>query len=293
MEKYIYKITNNINNKVYIGQTNDWKERFQQHRKLGYGNEKNKILYLAMKKYGVENFSFEIIEGPIKNYNEREKYWIAYYHSCIEDPEYGNTKGYNMTPGGEEPPINKGANSPFLKHNPDDQLKVKKLLKETDLKLQEISEKTGYDISAIKRINYGIIWHEDEIEYPIRKPELTKEDANERALQIIYDLQYTTLTQKAIAEKYNVARSTITMINLGQNNHFSDLEYPIRKIKKSTQVQGKPILMLDIKTEEVLKEFKNGTEAQEYVKAKTKTGISACARGEQKTAYGYKWRYKE
>lgn len=293
MKKYIYKVTNVINNKIYIGQTKNWKERFAQHKKLGYGNDENKILYKAINKYGIENFQFEVIEGPIENYNEREKYWISYYHSYIYDKEYGDEKGYNMTPGGENPPIHKGINSPFLKHDISDQLKVKDLLKNTKLTLKEISKKTGYDISAIKRINYGIIWYDNNIDYPIREQDLTKKEANDRALLIIYDLLHTNLTQKEIASKYGVSRSTVTMINIGQNNHFDNLEYPIRKIKKNNRIQGKPVLMIDINTNQILKEFVNATEAQKYLHTKTKNGISSCARGEQKTAYGYKWQYKE
>lgn len=293
MEKYIYKVTNKINNKIYIGQTKNWKKRFAQHKNLGYGNEKNKLLYKAIEKYGIKNFQFEVIEGPIENYNEREQYWIAYYHSYIKDSEYGDLKGYNMTPGGETPPIHTGMNSPFLKHDTNDQLKVKELLNDTNLTLKEISEQTGYDISAIKRINYGIMWHDDNLDYPIRKPKLTKQEANDRALEIIYELKYTNATQKEIAKKFNVSRSTVTMINLGQNNKISEIEYPIRQIRKSNRIQGKPILMLDKNTEEILNEFANCTEAMNFLGAKQKESISSCARGVQKTAFGYKWRYKE
>lgn len=92
---YIYKITNNINGKVYIGQTiKTVEKRFRQHI-----NNSNKpyfsqiILYKAMNKYGIENFSVEKIE-EIDNslLDEREKYWIAYYNSYLD--------GYNSTLGG-------------------------------------------------------------------------------------------------------------------------------------------------------------------------------------------------
>lgn len=91
----IYKITNLINNKVYIGQSIQLKERWQQH----LTSKKKYIIYEAFKKYGIENFSFEVIEycSP-DNLNEREKYWISYYHSFIGDPE---CHGYNMTLGGD------------------------------------------------------------------------------------------------------------------------------------------------------------------------------------------------
>ena len=60
----IYKITNLKNQMSYIGQAVNVKERFRQHIKRGLGAEpqtRNKI-YTAMKKDGVENFMFEIIE---------------------------------------------------------------------------------------------------------------------------------------------------------------------------------------------------------------------------------------
>ena len=82
MEKYIYKITNQLNNKCYIGQTTDYKRRFQEHKNLGYGVEENKLLYYAIKKYGIENFVFEEVEEVENNLlDEREKYWIKFYNS--------------------------------------------------------------------------------------------------------------------------------------------------------------------------------------------------------------------
>lgn len=41
----------------------------------------NRKLCNAIRKYGVNNFKVETIEGPIENYNEREQYWIAYYNT--------------------------------------------------------------------------------------------------------------------------------------------------------------------------------------------------------------------
>lgn len=100
---YIYKITNNINNKIYIGQTVKERptDRFSQHRYLARHPKQEKgisYLHQAMAKYGVDNFTFEIIEN-IENdkLNEREQYWIAYYNSFIP-------QGYNLTTGGEGTP---------------------------------------------------------------------------------------------------------------------------------------------------------------------------------------------
>lgn len=220
MEKYIYKITNQLNNKCYIGQTTDYKRRFQEHKNLGYGIEENKLLYYAIKKYGIENFSFEVIEDKTSKYNEREKYWIQYYDSF--------ENGYNMTEGGEEPPLNIGINNPFATHTEEEIGKIKQLLRDTKIQYKDIATMFDYDSSTIERINYGKLWRNDSEAYPIRK-ESSREYQKERALNIINDLLYTNLTQKKIAEKYGCARTTVTAINRGVNYKQDDLDYPLRK----------------------------------------------------------------
>lgn len=92
----IYKITNLINNKVYIGKTTkSITNRFRSHLKNAK-NKVNRYLYDSMNKYGYENFIVEQIEVVDDKFgNDREKHWIAFYKS--------NTKefGYNMTIGGD------------------------------------------------------------------------------------------------------------------------------------------------------------------------------------------------
>ena len=97
---YIYKITNNINNKIYIGQTIKSRptDRFSQHRYCARHLEQEKsvsYLHRAMNAEGVDNFTFEIIE-EVKNeiLNEREIYWINFYNSIVPN-------GYNLTLGGD------------------------------------------------------------------------------------------------------------------------------------------------------------------------------------------------
>ena len=92
---YIYKITNNINNKVYIGKTEQInpEERWREHlREAGREGRKHRAIYAAMRKYGIENFSFEVLEET-QLPNEREQDYIQEYDS------YHN--GYNETLGGD------------------------------------------------------------------------------------------------------------------------------------------------------------------------------------------------
>lgn len=93
---YIYKITNDINNKVYIGQTtNSLEERFQQHKKDALRQRcEIRPLYRAMNKYGFDHFKIEMIEEcPDQELQAKEIYWTAYYK--------GYEDGYNGTRGGD------------------------------------------------------------------------------------------------------------------------------------------------------------------------------------------------
>lgn len=97
MSKYIiYKHTNLINQKVYIGITN--KVANPNKRWLsGKGYEHNSYFTASIKRYGWENFSHEIIDYAETQLeaNEKEQYWINFYQSINKD------KGYNLTNGGD------------------------------------------------------------------------------------------------------------------------------------------------------------------------------------------------
>lgn len=220
MTKFIYKITNKINGKVYIGQTNNPTRRFQEHKAKGYGQEEEKILYKAFDKYGIANFSFEIIE-EVENYNEREKYWIQFYNSMTPN-------GYNMSEGGEEPPVFHGEEHPLCTHSQYTISLIKKMLKETKISPKEIGKITNYDTSSINRINLGELWFDLNEVYPLRK-EGTLQGKEERCMAIIDDLLHTSMTQKEIANKYGVGRTTVTALNRGQNFRQPNLTYPLRK----------------------------------------------------------------
>jgi group I intron endonuclease len=86
---FIYRITNIITKKSYIGKTTkSIDERFQRHKyNAKYGSKTH--LHRSMRKHGCDNFIIETIEQT-ENLNEREQYWIS-----TLSPEY------NMTTGGE------------------------------------------------------------------------------------------------------------------------------------------------------------------------------------------------
>ena len=100
----IYKVTNKINGKVYIGQSVDIGRRWREHM-----TAKDDIYFhKAIQKYGVENFEWEVIEQcKKKDLDEREIYWIEYYDSF--------NKGYNCTKGGDSGPVMYGEGNPNWK----------------------------------------------------------------------------------------------------------------------------------------------------------------------------------
>lgn len=90
----IYLITNLINGKQYIGQSVNIYHRWICHQNPR--DIENTPINLAIKKYGKNNFKFEIIENCLqKELNEKEIYWIKYYNTLVPN-------GYNIRQGGEQ-----------------------------------------------------------------------------------------------------------------------------------------------------------------------------------------------
>lgn len=95
----IYKATNSINGKVYIGLTKSSLERRKYEHELKAKRRNTRLLYFhrALRKHGLKNFVWEVIDSADDSAElcEREKFWITYYGA------YGGY-GYNLTPGGED-----------------------------------------------------------------------------------------------------------------------------------------------------------------------------------------------
>jgi group I intron endonuclease len=98
---YLYKITCIINGKIYIGQTIDYNQRWRQHKWEANREFPRMIINKAMKKYGIDNFVYEVIATckNIDDANETEAILIKQYESHISIG-----KGYNVSNGGNNAP---------------------------------------------------------------------------------------------------------------------------------------------------------------------------------------------
>jgi group I intron endonuclease len=93
----IYKVTNLVNNKVYIGKTvYSLEHRKKQHISDAKANRYNMLLHRAIMKYGEDNFCWEILDKVMFSdlLMDLEKFYIKKYKSRFPN-------GYNLTDGGE------------------------------------------------------------------------------------------------------------------------------------------------------------------------------------------------
>ena len=150
----VYKITNIINSKVYIGITTCSLEyRWSKHITESKNIKNTKHLYKSMRKYGLENFSIEQIDSTndFKKLGELEREYIKLYDS--QNPQ----KGYNLTAGGESCQWD-GNSSAKLTY--DDVVDIRKIYAEGILKLEECwniyKDKISY--SAFQKVWSGVNW---------------------------------------------------------------------------------------------------------------------------------------
>lgn len=147
----IYKITNVINNHSYIGQSVDIKRRWRRHKSDAY--KRDYPLHRAIRKYGIENFIFEILEEcEVTELDNKEIYWI----NKIQ-PEY------NVASGGSH-----GGHS--IKLSKEQVEEIQQILindPEGNLSHYYIAEKYDVSVETIRHINIGQTWKRDDLKYPL------------------------------------------------------------------------------------------------------------------------------
>lgn len=151
----IYKIENLINGHKYIGQSNNIKQRWNKEKRVAFIEDDLAYDYplsRAFRKYGIENFSFEVIEKcSADDLNKREKYWISYYDTFYN--------GYNQTLGGD------GSRT-----QPKEKIiGIINDLENTDMYHREIAEKWQISQEMVQGINTGRYWFQENKDYPLQK----------------------------------------------------------------------------------------------------------------------------
>lgn len=194
MVGYIYKVTNVINGKIYIGQTiQSVKARWYRHcGKSGISKaELNTHFKRAILKYGKENFLVETIETcDATKLNEREKYYIKYYDSF--------NKGYNSTIGGQD------GSKPF-KTTKDEENQIIALY-EYGFSLREIGKEFNLDKTTVK----GVLTRHGIILRTTRTYKLSQEERD----SIIEEVNKG-ISRKEIISRYNISKSYLSQLITG------------------------------------------------------------------------------
>ena len=148
----IYMITNNVNTKIYIGQSVNIKKRLIQHRETN-GSNGASIIHQEIVKYGAENFSYSVLRKCSKEELDYfESYYIEKYNSTNEDI------GYNVNTGGN-----------FVKMTNTMLNSIIYDLQNTLDNSEEIGKRYEVSGRTIRSINTGEFCKIDGINYPIRK----------------------------------------------------------------------------------------------------------------------------
>ena len=270
---YIYKISNTVNNKIYIGQTSRTVEkRWNLHKRtaknpsyLSYSYP----LYQAMRKYGIDNFQIEVIEETDnKNLNEREVYWISYYDSY--------NKGYNMTLGGEG----------HYKYEDEDFLE----LWNQGYNAAQITEMLHCDRHTVADRLSQLVPNYSSLQKERQTPSRYSFE-KEQKIRECWDKG---MSSKQIQEELGINRKGIKGYLIKYKN-FSEEEWEKRNYiqRKNSNPQKIAIRQLTLDGQEVAIHQSIADAGRAVGDARRGANIRACLIGKQITAYGYKWQYAD
>lgn len=299
---YIYKITNNINQKIYIGLTTlSVEERWKSHLYTAFNkNSKdyNAVFKKAIRKYGENNFTIEVIDEAedLDTLKEKEKYWIKYYNTFILDED---SWGYNGTKGGDSPT------------HEQDCIKVHKVniltgeIIETYNSIAEAEKKYKRGICEIVnkttngQIPKGYTWIKAKEEY--NQSELFARYNIVCQLDLQGNLIKYYLNAQDASEAVGCARGNISacLVNTrGQAGnyqwcYYSDLKQRINKpyVNQNGIKRQKRINQYDL-CDNLIKEWDSMTEAAKATGTSI-TKISSVCNGKGKTANGFKWKFAD
>lgn len=299
----IYKVIYVPEDKVvYVGQSINIEERFKQHKYVM--NCKNELaydthFYRALRKYGIENFQFEIIEEcQQEDLDEREIYWISYFDT------FNNR--YNSTIGRQ--------NYPLDKLSEEEANKIKEDLKSGQLSFLEVQKKYSLLGNTLAQINNGKMFFDKNEEYPLL---ITARTPNHCAVCGIEIGHYSTLCNKCkgilqrkgvsfsmddlietlknnngnfelTRKQYGLSNNLIRKILRRENLPYHSSDYKLKKEEKEKGYNPPPkrVAKLDKETDEIIQVFSSVWDAE---KGLARGVISRVINGRRKAYHGDKY----
>ena len=291
MQKYyIYKVTNLMNGKIYIGKTNNFTKRKLEHTRYDINN--GNIFHKALKKYGESNFKWEIIDTctGLDQINKLEKYYIKKFNSY-------KPNGYNMTKGGDGGSMWNAR--PVVCLTLDGNF-VKRYNSASEAKHDGFSDSNV--LQCCKNILYQSKKHlfmfEDE--YLKKGPKKYIKPINKNKKSIIQCDKNGNFIQKydsvsEAAETTGIARHRISSVLIGDSKTAGgyifvyEKNFPINNIEKYMQrKKGIKIGKIDPTTNTIIKQYDSIAEAGRGMNVNYKS-IHKVLDKPNRTAYGFKW----
>lgn len=259
---YIYKYTNKINGKSYIGQTNNIQKRKNGHRSSA-NNQKdhdyNNAFHLAFRKYGENNFNFEIIEEIDESFgreylNERERFFINFFQSHVSQ------NGYNITFGGDG---NNKDPKTFQECCACSKILTEEQIRDIQQMLidgyQYFELKQKYPVltdSFCSNINNGWNFKRDDLKYPLKTLHTKFSKSTMEAIK--NDIK-NNIPYSEISKKYGISSGYISEINSGHRWFDAKEFYPLCKKSCTDKQWGinciKDILFTDLTYEQLGKKY--------------------------------------
>lgn len=286
---YIYRIENQINYKSYVGQTfQKVEDRWRQHISEAFkkGDKKKYAIHYALKKYGVKNFLFEIIEVldcEKEELDERERYWIKTFHS-----HYSENRGYNLTWGGEG---RQKANTE----------KILALWNEGN-DIKEIAQKSGYaDSTCALHLKLNGITNQ-EIQY--RRYEKIAEKCSKKVYQ--YDFQGNLIAEwGSLAQLHKKTGYEQSLISLAANRKVryaygyiwtyskDELKEALAFFNQKRFKKNRPVGQFDLKGN-LIKVWESAELAGRETAAEASAIRRVCNKAPRyKTSGGFVWKYMD
>lgn len=214
----IYKITNLVNKKVYIGITNNYLVRWKYHKRnrVPTSKEYNKVLYSAFRKYGIENFKFELIQQDL-SVEEGKKMEIKLIK---ELKTLSHEQGYNVTKGGDHTEAEgaKNRNATLSEEQAKDIItrrENKELFSSVYKDYKHLLKRSG-----IESIWLGVSWKHLQPEI-ITKTHASRSLTEENVRAIRKLIKETSMTYSQIGKQFNTHAATISNIKNGKS--YSDV----------------------------------------------------------------------